>query len=362
MAARWLTQTDLPPDVFAIVMATGIVSVAADDHHYHGISDGLGAVAAAVFVLLALGLVIRVVARPRSALGEVTDPDVAFRLFTSVAACAVLGARFDGDSAVVWVLGALGAAAWLLLSPLALRDVATRPRAELRDHAHGAWLLPSVGTAGLAITAADLAVHARSIALLIVGTVLWLLGLAVYLAVTWLIVWHALDAPFEPDVVTPDSWILMGALAIGTLAGDHVLRATRALQAAGLAGWVSPLTLVVWAAAGLWIPVLLYAEVWSVDNRIGALHYTRVWWSAVFPLGMYASATAAAAVRLHLRSLTTISLVFFWVAFAVWVLVATGLVQIFLAARLPSRRRRTSGHDAGWDGGPPADHRSRATR
>lgn len=333
VAARWLTETDLPPDVFAVVMATGIVSVAADDHHYWRISVPLAVLATAAFVVLAVGLVLRVLARPHSAAGEITDPDVALCLFTSVAACTVLGVRFDSNGAAVWLLGILALLGWLALTPLAIRDVRSRPRNELRDHAHGAWLLPAVATAGLAVTAADLAVHAHAPALLSVAALSWLLALLIYLAVTWLIAWRALAGPFIPDEVTPDSWILMGALAISALAGAHLVAGVHALHLSGYLAWVRPLTIAVWVLAGLWIPALLHGQLWSVERRPGALHYTRVWWSAVFPIGMYAAANHAIAVQLHLRSLRTISLVFFWVGFVVWLLVSVGVGHAFVRQR-----------------------------
>jgi tellurite resistance protein TehA-like permease len=326
-----LSRVDLPPDIFAVVMATGIVSVAADDRHYPRISDALAALSSAAFVLLTAGLIVRVIARPRSAVGEIGDPDVALRMFTAVAACSVLGVRFNRHPVLVWALGAASLAAWLLLVPLACRDVASRPRAELRDHAHGAWLLASVGTAGLGITAADLAVDERSTGLLLVAVSFWLLGLAAYLAVTWLVAWRISAGPFVPDQVTPDSWILMGALAIATVTGDHVLFAMDAVNAGGL-GWVRPATFVLWVIASLWIPVLLYAEMWRVDSRAGSLHFAGVWWSAVFPLGMYAAATAETATVQDRPPLVTISLVLFWVALTVWLLVAVGLAHRAVSA------------------------------
>ncbi|KAA8946921.1 MAG: hypothetical protein F6Q13_18040 [Mycobacterium sp.] len=50
-------------------------------------------------------------------------------------------------------------------------------------------------------------------------------------------------------------------------------------------------------------------------------------WTLVFPLGMYSVATDAMADELHLRS--TVSLVFFWDAFAVWlIVVVAGLLPL----------------------------------
>jgi tellurite resistance protein TehA-like permease len=318
--------------VFAIVMATGIVSVAADDHAYRWISTVLGLLASAVFVVLAVGLVVRIAARPHSAVGEITDPDVALRLFTSVAACGVLGVRFVSH---LWALSALAIAsllAWLILTPLAIRDIATRPGADIRDRAHGAWLLPCVATAGLATSAADIAIRMQSRALLVVGAIAWLLALFIYCAVTWLIGYRAAAEPFVPESVTPDSWILMGALAISSLAGDHLLASASTLgMESGFTAWVRLLTMAIFVIASVLIPLLLYAALWRIDQRPGSLHYTGVWWSAVFPIGMFSAATAATARQFHAHALVTVSLVFFWVSLTVWLLVTVGLIHLSVA-------------------------------
>ena len=44
----------------------------------------------------------------------------------------------------------------------------------------------------------------------------------------------------------------------------------------------------------------------------------------VFPLGMYSAATYAMAREIGVAALRTVSLVFFWVAFVVWLTVAVG--------------------------------------
>jgi tellurite resistance protein TehA-like permease len=324
----WFTGWEPPPDVFAVVMATGIVSVAAYDHGYWRLGIALSILAAVAFAGLAVGLLLWSATRRARVMALTRDPDVTLRVFTFVAACTVLDVRWADHPAAGWLLSALALAGWLVLMPLAAVDVAARPAADLRAHARGAWLLPSVATAGLAITASSLAMHVRLPALVIVAALAWVLAMVLYLLVTWLIAGRALASPFGPGEVTPDSWILMGALAITTLAGAHILAAVHTLNApSGLVTWTRPVTLAVWVLASLWIPGLLYAQVWRAAHIPGALRYQGVWWSAVFPLGMYSAASAATATQLHMRSLGTVSLVFFWIAFAVWTLVATGLLH-----------------------------------
>jgi tellurite resistance protein TehA-like permease len=334
MAGAWFAGLEPPPDVFAVVMATGIVSVAGYDHGYWRLGLALSILAVVAFAGLAAGFLLRAATQPARAMVLTRDPDVALRMFTFVAACAVLDVRWGDHPAAGWLLGGLALAAWLVLVPLAGVDVASQPSADLRAHARGAWLLPSVATAGLATTASTLAIDIRLPALVVVAALAWVLAMVFYLLVSWLIAGRARAAPLVPEEVTPDSWILMGALAITALAGDHILAAVRMLNApSGLVTWTRPVTLAAWVLASLWIPVLLYAEVWRADHIPGSLRYHGAWWSAVFPLGMYSAASAATAAQLHMRSLGTVSLVFFWIAFTVWTLVAIGLLHAAVGRR-----------------------------
>jgi tellurite resistance protein TehA-like permease len=279
------------PDVFAAVMATGIVSIAAADHGYRVVSDVLLVPAA-----VALPALIVMVARAWRGF-EFRDPDVALGLCTYIAACAVVGARLAEYRVVLWVLAGMALQGWLSLAPLVARRM-WRHRRELRDRAHGGWELASVATSGLAIVSADL-----DIAFLAV--MFWALAICIYLLMTSLILRRAAHDPSAPDLVRTDVWILMGGVAIMTLAGDHI-------RQAGVE-WIRPATVVTWAVATLWMPPLIYV---ALRRRIGLA------WAAVFPLGMYSSATYASAVDTGWLALREISMVFFWIALASWMVVA----------------------------------------
>jgi tellurite resistance protein TehA-like permease len=290
------------PDAFAAVMATGIVSIAAEDHGYHVISDVLVIIAA---VLLA-ALVIAAIPRLRPDLG---DLDVPLQLFTFVAACAVVGTRLQSTPFAQAALGIVAALAWVALAVLTARLMWRHRWIGLRDRAHGGWELASVATSGLAILAADSGYPWLAVALLA-------LAICVYGLMTGLVLWRMSRDPSAPQLMQPDIWILMGGIAIATLAGDHI-------DKAGVDD-ILPVTVVTWVIASLWIPLLALA---SVRLRTGN------WWAAVFPLGMYSSATYAMAVETGWQSLRTISLVFFWIALAAWLLVAAAVPLRFLRFR-----------------------------
>jgi tellurite resistance protein TehA-like permease len=319
-----LARVEPTPDVFAAVMATGILSIAARDHGYRWISDTLGVLATAGLALLTV-LVVAVAWR-RTARWDMKKPDVTLRLFTFVAACAVVDSRLAANLSVLRVLGAVALSSWLVLLVLTLRNMLAHRWVELRDHAHGAWELGSVGTSGLAIVMAQVAHHTGHRWWLVIALPVWVAALCVYAVMTWLILWRAVSERQLRNGFEPDTWILMGGLAIATLCGYYIhhLAPPWSLSA------VVAVTVATWVAATLWIPPLIYFGLHRIGRRPEVLRFAGVWWALVFPLGMYSAATYAMAAEINRRALTTVSLVFFWDALAAWSIVAVaGLVRLW---------------------------------
>jgi tellurite resistance protein TehA-like permease len=307
-----LTELRLAPDVFAAVMATGIVSVAVSDHGYHWISRVL-----ALFAVLALPVLVVL-----SALGQRKhpldrrDPDVVVRLFTYAAACAVLGTRLSEHRIVLWVLAAMALQAWLVLVPVVARSMWRHRWTGLRDRARGAWELASVATSGVAIVCADLR-------WLFGALLFWLLALVVYLAMTSLILWRTVHERLDRDGFEPDSWIVMGGLAIATLAGDHIHRLWPVSA-------VEVVTEVTWVLATLWIVPLVYFGARRLRRHGEVLRIPSAWWAMVFPLGMYSTATFAMVLETGQSWLRVVSAAFCWIALAAWLAVAVRLVAFQL--------------------------------
>src|SRR6185295_11151462 len=219
---------DVKPDTFAAVMATGIVSIAALDHGFRVVSD--------VLIVLAGGALPMLIAAAATAWRReswnLNDLDVAIRLCTYIAACAVVGARLAEYRVVLWVL-----------APVVARRMWRDRGVGLRARAHGGWELASVATSGLAIVTADLKI-------VFLAVLFWVVAIGVYLAMTGLVVWRAIDDSSAPELLQPDIWILMGGAAIATLADDHIHKT-------GLES-VRPVTMVTWIVATVWIPLLVH--------------------------------------------------------------------------------------------------------
>lgn len=357
-----------PPGAFAAVMATGIVSIAAGEHGLPVLSAALAGVAVAALVTLAGLVAVRLVYGLPPVAGRLSDPSALLPLFGAVAACAVLAARYAAESTAVELLGAVGLACWLVLASLTVLAGWRHGPAGLRGRVRGAWLLPAVATAGLVITAADLT-GTRSW-VLVPAVAGWVLSLALYAGAVALIGARALADGAIGHLLAGDSWIVMGGLAIGTLAGDRLLRAAPGAHAAG---WIDPDvrpgTAACWLLATALVPVLAVAHARRLRQQVdrsraaetgrhGAAEtvshgpaqtgrhaaaetvgrrpvqsvrrrprHNVLWWAAVFPLGMYAVATRATADRFGWRLLAGLSAVFFWIALAAWALSAAALLH-----------------------------------
>jgi tellurite resistance protein TehA-like permease len=342
-----LAYAEPSPDVFAAVMATGILSIGARDHGYRWISDTLGVVATCGLVFLVALVILTAVVRGvpvvpgrafkgrRTVRWDLTDPDVTLRLFTFVAACAVIDSRLSSNVLVLRVLGAVALSSWLVLIVLSARNMASHSWAALRDHTRGAWELASVGTSGLAIVMAQLAHHTGHRWWLMIALLVWVAAIGIYCLMTWLMLWRAVNERQDRDGFEPDSWILMGGLAIATLAGDNI----HGLAPAWLAGPVLVGTVVTWVVATLWIPPLIYFGLKRISQGPETLQFAGVWWALVFPLGMYSAATYAMAAEIGQGSLLTVSLVFFWDALAAWlIVVVAGLLRLWRASSARAHR------------------------
>jgi hypothetical protein len=136
---------------------------------------------------------------------DFTDPDVTLRLFTFVAACAVLDTRLSSNVVVLRILGAVALSAWLVLIVLTARNMTAHRWAVLRDHTHGAWELASVGTSGLAIVMAQLSYYTGHRWWLVLAVPIWLAAIGIYVLMTWPVLWRVVAERQDRDGFEPDT-------------------------------------------------------------------------------------------------------------------------------------------------------------
>lgn len=328
---------DLDPGCFAMVMATGVLSIDVNEHGMPTLARGLLALNALAFVWLLLLTSFRLL-RFRTRMAEqFGDPGQGAAFLTLIAATCILGAQcvsvMDAPRVAAW-LGGIGAVFWLVLMYAFLVVVIVQPHKQaLRSSMNGSWLVLVVATqalAGLAIRLSDAGPNPVPI-LLLVGLCLFLLGGALYMLLITLVVYRLLFLPMRAREFTPPYWIEMGALAISALvAGLFVMHAPAHSPLALFAPFVSGLGLLFWALASWWIPLLIVLELWRHVWRKWPLEYSTDVWDVVFPIGMYTLSTFALATALGLEDLRTITNVAVWINLAVWSLAAFGMTRAML--------------------------------
>jgi tellurite resistance protein TehA-like permease len=325
------------PGSFTLVMATGILSVAAYGEGVLWLSWALLAVASTAYALLAATLAVAAARRPRVLARRLVDPSTAFESFALTAATSVLGVRWliagwQRAAEGLWItaLVTLAVTGYVVATALSLRPT------RVIGAARGGWLLGVVATQSVAVLGASLALLWWRGGLAFVSLCLWLVGLALYGAILGVLALrHLLRGAGLADYA-PDHWIAMGALAISCLAGTRLLAAGLGHGVLDAAlPLVAGLTVATWAVATAWCPWLAVTQGWRAVSVPGALRYGRgQWWAMVFPVAMYGEATRDLDHELGLPVLGEVAATFFALGLVGWMLTAAGLLR----ASLPSRR------------------------
>jgi tellurite resistance protein TehA-like permease len=127
----------------------------------------------------------------------------------------------------------------------------------------------------------------------------------------------------------------MGAMAISTLAGGLLIDAAGDFPLLeSLLPFLKGFTLLYWATATWWIPMLLALAAWRYVIRKMPLVYDPLNWGAVFPLGMYTSATYHLGEALGVDALLTVARYFVGAALTAWLLTFLGLVLVLVRSTL----------------------------
>lgn len=331
------------PASFALVMATGIVSIACQLLGYRALAAALLWANVLFYVALWVLAVIRFVLFRERVLADIAHHGRAVGFFTLVAATCVLGSQLWLIAALwrlAFALWILGIALWAVVTYTVFTVLTVKTdKPPLSEGINGGWLVGVVAAQSVSVLGTQLADGFGSYTppALFFSLVMWLGGGMLYIWIISLIFYRYTFFTMSPNDLAPPYWVNMGAVAISTLAGATLIGAApRSVLLDDLLPFLKGLTLLFWATATWWIPMLVILGVWRHAYRRFPLRYDPLYWGAVFPLGMYTVCTYRLANAIDAPFLLILARAFLYVALAAWALTMIGLV-----GRIATLSRRT---------------------
>jgi tellurite resistance protein TehA-like permease len=341
-SATW-SLSNLYPGYFALVMATGILSVVGFLVHWTDLSDALFIIASVFYLWLIVLYIARIFRFPAQVKADMFNPLRVFGYFTFVAGTDILATRL-GLSGYLWpvlILGCIGFLVWCGLLYFIFAMLVFHNERAVHESVNGAWLIATVGTESLSIVAAILAVHLHfmSEALLFVAYAFWSFGILLYLIFIVIIMYRFFFKAVHPADLSPPYWINMGAMAITTVAGVRLANPGAATKfLAAVHPFVVAFTVTMWTWGTWWIPLLVIMGIWKYRMYKRIEPFDPSLWSIIFPLGMYSAALALMSSFPGLHFLHYAVKYFYIIALVCWCLV---LVDWFAHDVLKVRSQET---------------------
>jgi tellurite resistance protein TehA-like permease len=344
---------DLHPAYFALVMATGIVSIAGHVRGMPWIAHGLFALNVVAFVTLWGLYIARAVLHGRAMIGDLADHGRGVGFFTMIAGTCVLGSQFVliAELPIIGlVLWMAGIALWLTLIYGVLTLLTVRSnKPTFPKGLNGGWLVAVVASQSVSILGSQLAIHHPTAqeAMLFFSLTIWLGAGMLYVWLITMIFYRYTFFTMKADDLAPPYWINMGAVAISTLAGAYLIDgADQSPIVAELTPFIKGVTLLFWATATWWIPMLLTLGFWRHVYCRFPLRYDPLYWGAVFPLGMYTVCTHRLAETMPTEFLGHIPRVLVFIAIGAWTLTFFGLCRAMVRVGRRSNRESLPPSDA----------------
>ena len=338
---------NLFPGYFALVMATGIISIACYFLEMSSLALTLLVINVIAYVVLWSLLLLRLFVFFSRVKADINDHVRGPGFFTVVAGTSVLGSELlivlDGYRVAVglWFAGML---LWAVIMYTFFAAMTVREnKPSIETGLNGGWLLAVVATQSISVLGTLLVSHLMDYRepILFFTLCMFLLGCMLYLPLITLIFYRFTFVNVTVASLTPPYWINMGAVAITTLAGARLIIAAPGWSLLNdVLPFLKGFALFFWAAGTWWIPLLFILGLWRHVYKRFPLQYDPQYWGMVFPFGMYTVCTFQLAKAINFPPLLVIPRYFIYLALAGWVAVSLGLIYTLVFRKTVANNSR----------------------
>jgi tellurite resistance protein TehA-like permease len=331
---------DLFPGYFALVMATGIISIACYLLEVNTLAVALLVINIVAYALLWLLLLLRLFLFFGRVKDDINNHMRGPGFFTVVAGTSVLGSQLlivanqSRAASVLWLVALI---LWAVIMYTFFAAMTVREnKPSIETGLNGSWLLVVVATQSISVLGTLLVGHFTDYRepILFFTLCMFLLGCMLYIPLITLIFYRFTFVNVTTASLTPPYWINMGAVAITTLAGARLIIAAPEWTLLGdVMPFLKGFTLFFWASGTWWIPLLLILGFWRHVYRRFPLRYDPQYWGMVFPFGMYTVCTFQLAKAINFPSLLVIPRYFIYLALTGWFAVSFGLLYSLIVKK-----------------------------